>query len=151
MKKQILSLVMGAALLSGCAYLCEDATNPTCPNKKPKTVTRKVDYTIDASLFAFDSAVLSDRAKSGLDKAAKDLKASGKSADINGYADSTGNPSYNVDLSKRRAQAVADYLEKDGVAADKLTVKGYGATDFVDTNDTAEGRAKNRRVEIVLK
>jgi len=152
MKKQILTLVMGAALLGGCAYLCEDTTSPTCPNKKPQTtVTRKVDYTIDASLFAFDSAVLSDRAKSSLDKAAKDLKASGKSANINGYADSTGNPSYNVDLSKRRAQAVADYLEKDGVPADKLTVKGYGATDFVATNDTAEGRAQNRRVEIVLK
>ena len=148
MKKQILTLVMGAALLSGCAYLCEDANNPSCPNKK---VVKKADYTLDASLFAFDSADLSSKAKAGLDKVAADLKDSGKSADVNGYTDNTGSAAYNVDLSQRRAKAVASYLEGKGVEAKKLTVKGYGATDFVASNDTAEGRAQNRRVDIILK
>ena len=152
MKKQILTLVMGAALLSGCAYLCEDATNPTCPNKKAQTtVARKADYTLDASLFAFDSAELSNKAKNSLDKFATALKDSGKKAEINGYTDSTGSADYNIDLSQRRAQAVASYLESKGVKAKNLTVKGYGATNFVATNDTAEGRAQNRRVDIVLK
>ena len=150
MKKQILTLVMGAALLGGCAYLCEDAANPTCPNKKAQTVVKKADYTLDASLFAFDSAVLSGKAKASLDKLATDLKDSGKAAEVNGYTDSTGSAAYNVDLSQRRAQAVASYLESKGVAANKLTVKGYGATNFVASNDTAAGRAQNRRVDIVL-
>lgn len=152
MKKQILTLVMGAALLSGCAYLCEDANNPTCPNKKAQTTAvRKADYTLDASLFAFDSAELSGKAKSSLDKVAAALKDSGKSADVNGYTDSTGSAEYNKALSQRRAQAVASYLESKGVAAKKLTTKGYGATDFVASNDTPAGRAQNRRVDIVLK
>ena len=150
MKKQILTLVMSAALLGGCAYLCEDAANPTCPNKKAQTV-KKADYTLDASLFAFDSAELSGKAKSSLDKVAAALKDSGKSADVNGYTDSTGSAEYNKALSQRRAQAVASYLESKGVAAKKLTTKGYGATDFVASNDTPAGRAQNRRVDIVLK
>ena len=149
MKKQILTVVMSAALLAGCAYLCEDANNPSCPNKK-QTV-KKADYTLDASLFAFNSATLSNKAQSSLDKVATALKDSGKKADVNGYTDNTGNAAYNVDLSQRRAQAVASYLESKGVAAKNLTVKGYGATDFVATNDTAEGRAQNRRVDVVLK
>ena len=149
MKKQILTVVMGAALLTGCAYLCEDASNPSCPNKK-QTV-RKADYSLDASLFAFNSATLSNKARASLDKVAVALKDSGKKAEINGYTDSTGSAEYNVDLSQRRANAVASYLESKGVAAKNLTVKGYGATNFVATNDTAEGRAQNRRVDIVLK
>lgn len=155
MKKQILTLVMGAALLSGCAYLCEDANNPSCPNKKPQTVqaapVKKADYTLDASLFAFDSAELSGKAKASLDKVAVALKDSGKAADVNGYTDSTGSAEYNKGLSQRRAKAVASYLESKGVAANKLTTNGYGATNFVANNDTAAGRAQNRRVDIVLK
>ena len=152
MKKQILTLVMGAALLSGCAYLCEDDANPSCPNKKPQpTVVKKADYSLDASLFAFDSAELSGKAKSSLDKVAAALKDSGKKADVNGYTDSTGSAEYNKTLSQKRAQAVATYLEGKGVAASDLTVKGYGATNFVAENDTAAGRAQNRRVDIVLK
>ena len=150
MKKQILTLVMGAALLSGCAYLCEDTATTTCPNKKVQAV-KKADYTLDASLFAFDSAELSGAAKSSLDKLATALKDSGKAAEINGYTDSTGSATYNVELSKKRAQAVASYLESKGVDGKNLTVKGNGATNFVATNDTAAGRAQNRRVDIVLK
>ena len=151
MKKQILTLVMGAALLGGCAYLCEDANNPSCPNKKTQTVAPKADYSLDASLFAFDSAVLSNKAQAGLDKLAVALKDSGKKVEVNGYTDSTGSAEYNKVLSQKRAQAVASYLESKGVPAKNLTVKGYGATNFVAENDTAEGRAQNRRVDIVLK
>ena len=50
------------------------------------------------------------------------------------------------DLSKARAKAVKDYLIKKGVAADHLSSEGFGETKPIDTNDTAEGRAKNRRV-----
>jgi outer membrane protein OmpA-like peptidoglycan-associated protein len=54
---------------------------------------------------------------------------------------------YNLKLSQRRAEAVVDYLEKEGVSGDKLVAHGYGKTNFVATNKTREGRAQNRRVE----
>ena len=52
-------------------------------------------------------------------------------------------------LSDRRADAVVDYLVKDGVSESRLHPHGYGKTNFVATNDNAEGRAQNRRVELV--
>jgi OmpA-OmpF porin, OOP family len=69
--------------------------------------------------------------------------------DVNGYTDSIGSADYNLRLSDRRARAVVDYLEKDGVSADRLSPHGYGKTDCVTPNSTAEGRAQNRRVELV--
>ncbi|MBE6445898.1 MAG: OmpA family protein [Alphaproteobacteria bacterium] len=142
MKKQFLTLLAGSVLLAGCSHLCTDDPE-MCPGKK-------ADYTLDASLFAFDSAELSDKAKTNLNKAAQILKEDGKKAHVNGYTDNSGNAAYNLDLSQRRAKAVAGYLEKEGVCAKKLTVKGFGATDFVAPNDTKAGRAQNRRVDIVL-
>jgi len=67
---------------------------------------------------------------------------------VAGYTDSLGNPDYNVDLSQRRAKAVALSLVKDGVPADKVSFIGYGAARPVATNKTAAGRAQNRRVEL---
>lgn len=142
MKKQFLTLLAGSVLLTGCSYLCSDDVE-MCPGKK-------ADFTMDSTLFAFDSANLSDAAKTNLNKAAKVLKEDGKSAQVKGYTDNTGPAAYNKGLSEKRAKAVASYLEKEGVCSKKLTVKGYGATDFVAPNDTVAGRAKNRRVDIVL-
>ncbi|SPM40570.1 hypothetical protein MNAB215_2771, partial [Mycobacterium numidiamassiliense] len=71
-------------------------------------------------------------------------------ATINGYADNSGTDAINVPLSTRRAQAVADFLVAHGVAGDHLVVKGLGSIDPVAGNDTADGRAKNRRAEIVV-
>ena len=65
-----------------------------------------------------------------------------------GHTDSTGNPDYNVDLSQRRAKAVAMALVDEGVAADKVSFVGYGATKPIATNKTRAGRAANRRVEL---
>lgn len=67
---------------------------------------------------------------------------------VAGYTDSLGNPNYNVDLSQRRAKAVALELVKNGVAADKVSFIGYGAANPVATNKTAAGRYQNRRVEL---
>jgi len=85
-----------------------------------------------------------------LDEAASTLKANpGIDIDVNGYCDSIGKVNYNLALSERRADAVVDYLVKDGIDSARLHPHGYGKTDFVATNDTAEGRAQNRRVELV--
>lgn len=69
---------------------------------------------------------------------------------INGYADSTGNTSLNVPLSEQRAQTVAAFLEAHGVPGDRLTTTGFGSANPVAPNGTDDGRAQNRRVEIVV-
>lgn len=68
--------------------------------------------------------------------------------EIQGHTDSQGAEEMNQQLSERRAAAALDYLVEQGVDADRLDYKGYGETDPVASNDTAQGRAKNRRVEI---
>lgn len=67
---------------------------------------------------------------------------------VEGYTDSTGNAAYNVDLSERRAKSVADELIANGVQPANVSYKGYGAANPIASNDTKEGRAKNRRVEL---
>lgn len=69
---------------------------------------------------------------------------------INGYADSTGNTSLNVPLSEQRAQTVAGFLQAHGVPGDRLTTTGFGSADPIAPNGTDDGRAQNRRVEIVV-
>lgn len=69
---------------------------------------------------------------------------------INGFSDNSGTEAINIALSSQRAQRVADFLVANGVAGAVLVVKGLGSVNPVAANDTAEGRAKNRRVEIVV-
>jgi outer membrane protein OmpA-like peptidoglycan-associated protein len=67
---------------------------------------------------------------------------------ISGHTDSTGNAESNLKLSNQRAAAVLNYLVSNGVAADRLSSNGFGDTQPIDSNNTAEGRANNRRVEV---
>jgi outer membrane protein OmpA-like peptidoglycan-associated protein len=99
--------------------------------------------------FAFDSAELTadDRAKlDGVAARLLELKFVG--GVVAGHTDSIGDEAYNLDLSKRRAQAVLDYLAALGVAPDRLTSVGYGESQPIADNATEEGRAQNRRVVI---
>ncbi|MGC9491527.1 OmpA family protein [Vibrio genomosp. F10] len=68
---------------------------------------------------------------------------------IIGHTDSLGDANYNLSLSEVRAQKVADYLASQGVSRQRMTVKGVGELNPIASNDTASGRAHNRRVEIV--
>jgi len=70
--------------------------------------------------------------------------------DVIGFTDSTGALEYNQRLSERRAQSVASYLESQQVLPQRLVISGRGPAYPIASNDTAEGRALNRRVEIVL-
>ncbi len=67
--------------------------------------------------------------------------------EIAGHTDSKGNPKFNLDLSRRRAEAVKKYLAEHGITADRLIAKGYGSSKPIADNNTPEGRKKNRRVE----
>ena len=85
-----------------------------------------------------------------LDEAAGTLKQNPNvTVNVNGYCDAIGGDAYNLRLSERRANAVVNYLVRQGIPAGQLIAHGYGKTDFVASNDTAEGRAQNRRVELV--
>jgi len=68
--------------------------------------------------------------------------------EIGGYTDGIGSVSYNKRLSKQRAQSVVDYLVSKGIDRNRLKIVGYGKENPIATNDTNEGRAMNRRVEI---
>ncbi len=102
--------------------------------------------------FAFDSAQLTSQAKSILDQAVAAINANpSDSIAIEGHTDSIGSDAYNSQLSQRRARSVADYLTSKGVSSSRLSPVGKGESHPIASNDTREGRAQNRRVEIIAK
>ena len=106
-----------------------------------------------AALFAFDKAELTEDGKAAIEEYRKQLRPELSEAYegiIIGHTDSTGDANYNAGLSKRRAEAVSAYLVSTGVDAAKLREIGRGENDPIASNDTKEGQAENRRVEIVV-
>jgi len=100
--------------------------------------------------FDFDKYNIRPGDAAVLDEAATTLRANPNvTVQVNGYTDAIGSVEYNLRLSQRRADAVRNYLEQQGVSHSGLITQGFGKTNFVATNDTPEGRAQNRRVELV--
>jgi len=108
--------------------------------------------TDDGITFDTDNSALSEAAQSRLAKLAGDLKADNKNVylEIQGHTDSTGDEDYNRKLGWRRAESVRRYLHSQGVALDRMATISYGEDAPAEPNSTAEGRARNRRVEIVV-
>ncbi|OOR99020.1 hypothetical protein B0187_07110 [Haemophilus paracuniculus] len=104
----------------------------------------KIDLEI---VFNTGSSEISSRYFRRLDAFAKHLVESKRQGEIAGYTDNTGNAAANQQLSEKRAIAVRNYLVSKGVEESALTAKGYGQENPVADNNTAEGRAKNRRIE----
>jgi outer membrane protein OmpA-like peptidoglycan-associated protein len=101
--------------------------------------------------FAFDSADLNSQFYPVLDKVAATLAEYDKTViEVAGHTDSVGSDAYNQQLSERRANSVAAYLSGHGVNRARMVTIGAGETHPVATNDTDEGRAQNRRVEITI-
>jgi outer membrane protein OmpA-like peptidoglycan-associated protein len=102
-------------------------------------------------LFDTGSYVLSSPAREKLAKISGILLAHpGLTLQIEGYTDSVGSDEFNQSLSEQRAGSVRDFLADQGVQASSITAKGFGKTQPVASNDTPEGRQRNRRVEIVV-
>lgn len=102
-------------------------------------------------LFDFDKATLRRDVEFNLVKIATILNQfSEMNVLVEGHTDAVGTDEYNLGLSKRRAQAVSDFLVTQGVNAERLGWEGYGKTRPVADNDTEEGRQKNRRVDLVI-
>ncbi|BEV02555.1 OmpA family protein [Novosphingobium olei] len=101
--------------------------------------------------FDTDSTAIKPAFRDTLDRVAQSLTDYPNSLiDVYGYTDSTGSDAYNQQLSERRAQAVASYLSSRGVSASRIRSQGFGESQPVASNDTVEGRAANRRVEIKI-
>jgi OmpA-OmpF porin, OOP family len=97
--------------------------------------------------FASGSATLNASARNALNELVTTLKANGKAVQLSGHTDNVGLSVSNQVLSEKRAEACAEYLIAQGIAKAKVTSRGYGDTKPVGDNTTAEGRAKNRRME----
>jgi outer membrane protein OmpA-like peptidoglycan-associated protein len=99
--------------------------------------------------FAVDSTTISPQMRTVLDDVAQSMITYPNSLiDVMGHTDSTGSEQYNLDLSRRRADSVANYLVSRGVSRARMESIGYGEQYPVADNSTPEGRAQNRRVEI---
>lgn len=111
-----------------------------------------IKVTFDSGLlFEVDKATLNDTSKQELTRLAAILN---KYPDTNilleGHTDSSGSDEYNLNLSRLRAQAVSNYLSGQGVDATRFTFMGYGESQPIADNETVEGRAQNRRVEVAI-
>ena len=102
-------------------------------------------------LFATGSANLKPDARERLAKVAGVLIAyPDMHIEVNGYTDSTGNPLVNQQLSQERAAAVQAYLTQQGVSSSSIGIHGLGEANPIASNDSANGRQQNRRVELVV-
>ena len=128
-----------------------------CPNTRPGAVVDLDGCEVEAVIelpgvyFDFDKATLKPEAKVVLNEAAALLSQHERVVvEVAGHTDSSGSDAYNQGLSERRANSVRDYLVEKGVRASRLSAKGYGESMPVASNDTKEGRAENRRVELIV-
>jgi len=154
--------VGGAALLGAAGYfICrafqedEVAEVPPAPGPAPapyepepapaeRIVLRGVNFDFDKSNIRPDAAVILDEAVNVLGTGA------GPAVSIEGHTDSVGTDAYNQGLSERRAESVRRYLVEHGVDEGRLSTVGYGESRPIASNETREGRALNRRVELMV-
>ncbi len=116
--------------------------------KDPKADLKRA-FLLDKVEFATGSANLRPSSKAQLDEVAKILNANkGVNIQLEGHTDNTGQRAANVSLSNKRAQSVKSYLTSKGVAANRMTTKGFGPDNPRFSNDDAAGRQKNRRTEM---
>ena len=141
------ALVKKAAVAPAPAPAAPVAAAPAAPKPAPAAAS-KVTYAADA-FFDFDKSVLKPEGKAKLDDLVSKVK------DINleviiavGHTDSVGTDAYNQKLSVRRAEAVKAYLVSKGIEKNRVYTEGKGEKQPIASNKTAEGRAKNRRVEV---
>lgn len=101
--------------------------------------------------FDFDKATLKSESYAELNKVVDFLKQNPNvEIEISGHTDSKGSDDYNLNLSQGRSQAVVDYIISQGIEDFRLTAHGYGEGKPIESNDTEEGRANNRRVEFTV-
>lgn len=131
--------------------------NTINPKKKQKLQAKLHTLTVGAKIplynitFEYNSAELNDNSKRELDRITKMLNDNPTARiEIAAHTDSKGTLKYNMELSQRRAKAVHDYLVAKKIPSKRFVSKGYGPTRPIASNDTEEGRAMNRRFELIV-
>src|SRR5262249_21394632 len=147
-------IVGGAAIGAVLGHvICDPVTEEPkpAPPPPPPPVGTKISELPGAN-FDFNKSTIKPEGKAKLDDAAATMaKYPDIHVSVEGHPDSIGSEAYNQKLSERRAQSAVDYLTSKGVAASRLTAKGFGKTRPVADNKTEAGRAQNRRVELIVR
>jgi OmpA-OmpF porin, OOP family len=156
--------IAGLTDTAGCDSVVKAAdlaTGAAMSNYVVKTLLTPVDqplqyekHTVSAqALFDFDKYVLKPQGIAELQSLGASIRSQGlkvREIDVVGHTDSVGSDAYNMRLSERRAMAVRNFLVSEGVSSSIIHTSGMGKRDPVASNDTAEGRALNRRVEVIV-
>lgn len=140
---------VGSLIVSACGKPA--MTEPECkPTKEVYQISiSDKPIVIEGAFFDTDSAVLKPEGKEKLDVVVEFTeKYKDTNLDITGHTDSTGSEAWNRELSAARAASVKSYLVDNGVAPERMTTRGVASTQPIATNETKEGKALNRRVEI---
>jgi len=120
------------------------------PRFEPPPKSRTI--VLDDVLFDFDKIDIKPNGRRILDRLVKFLNENrDKRIDLEGHTDWIGTEKYNQGLSERRAASVRNYLIKMGVSSSRITTRGFGEARHIANNQTSEGRAKNRRVEVKIR
>ena len=157
-----LLLTVAALPAAGCTRILNDGsaiaitgTPPPPPEPEPEPEVKRVEITADAIVihekieFEFGKATIRSVSHSLLNEVAQVITDNPQiqEVSIEGHTDDVGSDKSNQKLSENRAKAVREYLVGKGIADAKLTSVGYGESKPIDSNETDEGRARNRRVE----
>jgi outer membrane protein OmpA-like peptidoglycan-associated protein len=141
----------GVARFAGARPFAIAATPPPKPSRA-QLRKNKIEIT-EKIQFEFDKAIIKDESSSLLHEIADVIRNNPqlKKISIEGFASSEGDPRHNTELSEARAAAVMDYLvKKENIDPGRLASKGWGSDQPIASNDTEEGREKNRRVEFLV-
>jgi outer membrane protein OmpA-like peptidoglycan-associated protein len=123
------------------------------PGADVERVGEGIRLVLNENAVRFDTgkATLTSNAKANLDKLVPVFKEyADTNIEIYGYTDSTGSPEFNLTLSQKRAESVKNYLASKGLVNSRFKITGLGIADPIATNDTADGRTQNRRVEFAI-
>jgi len=136
--------------VNGCKIMKEKVEEPpVAPEPPVVTPEPPKEISFEDVLFEFDRYDLTADGAQKIKEAAELIKQQGGNYFVDGFADSKGTDAYNMNLSRKRAQAVKDSLVKEGIEANRLEVRAFGEQYPKCTNDTEEGRACNRRVVVL--
>jgi len=158
-KSSVWGALIGAAVGGGAGYLIghhmdkqAKEIKQAVPDAQVERVGEGINMTFNSGLlFQINSSALSEAAKTNLEKVAGVfVKYPETNILIEGHTDDTGSPEYNMELSKKRAYSVSDYLQSKGVATNRMNVKWYGETQPKVPNTTDANRTMNRRVEVAI-
>jgi len=147
MKKENRNILIGAGVIGAVAliwYLVKRS-------RKPQEEQKILKDAYDNLQFEVGKDIIKPESFPSLDVLAQTLTdAPTWKLKLSGHTDNTGSAAFNLALSKKRAEAVKKYLVSKGVVADRITTEGLGSTKPIASNDTAEGRNANRRVEFLI-